>query len=195
MTKPQINLKRALSTIVLVLFVLSLTISVTSKTASARTATVTLYPTQGPAGSTVAVNGQGFGDSAAVTILFNGQQVQTTYATGLAGQGLVYGKFTVPASTADGNYTVTVQHTADDSATAYFIVGASLPSPTPTSSSGVTPTYAPYTNQPTYNPSSQSGGFWSPTVIAVIGVIVAVAVILPVTFMLRNRGPKRDTSR
>jgi hypothetical protein len=174
---------RALSKVLLALLILCLSISVASKTASARVADVTLYPTQGSAGSTVTVNGQGFSDSSTVTISFNGQQVQQTFATCYNG-GLVYGKFIIPASTADGTYNVTVKDTAEGSAIAYFTVGASLPSVTPNSSPDATPTYAPYTHQPTS--SSQNVGFLSQTLIVVIGVLVAVAVVLPVTFMLRN---------
>ncbi len=56
MAKRRIGLKQAVVTAILVLLAVSILTSLTSKTVSAQ-ATVTLYPTQGPVGKQVIVNG------------------------------------------------------------------------------------------------------------------------------------------
>ena len=70
-----------------------------------------MYPTQGPVGKQVIVNGQGFGQYACVTISFNGKIVQQTQVSGMYG-GMVAGLFNVPAGTADGTYNVVVKDSA-----------------------------------------------------------------------------------
>lgn len=200
MTKRRIGLKQALVTAVLVLLAVSVLTSLIAKTVSAE-ATVTLYPTQGPVGKQVIVNGQGFADYASVTISFNGKTVQQTQVSGMYG-GIVAGLFKVPAGTADGTYNVVVTDSSGNSVTVPFIVGASLAtsapsssstSPNPTSSSGsnngLTPTYTPFI-YPTLQPKSSG---LDPLIIGLIVVVVAVGVIVPVFFMFfRNRSPKRD---
>jgi len=197
MKKRGIVSKQALLTLILVLLALSMLTLLTSKTVSAQ-ATVTLYPTQGPVGKQVIVNGQGFGQYASVTITFNGKIVQQTQVAGMYG-GMVAGLFNVPAGTADGTYNVVVKDSDGNSVTAPFTVGASLTTPVPSSSSitsplptsnnGVIPTYTPFV-YPTLQP--QNSGL-DPLIIGLIVAVIAVAVIIPVSFMfLRNRSPKRD---
>lgn len=197
MTKRRIDLKQALVTTILVLLAVTVLTSLTLKTVSAQ-ATVTLYPTQGPVGKQVIVNGQGFADYQSVTITFNGKVVQQTQVSGMYG-GIVNGLFKVPAGTADGTYNVVVTDSAGNSVSAPFTVGASLATPAPTYSStnsplptynnGLTPTYTPFI-YPTIEP--QSSGL-DPLIIGLIVVVVAVVVIVPVFFMFfRNRSPKRD---
>lgn len=200
MTKRRIGLKQALVMTIFVLLAISVLTSLTSKTASAE-ATVTLFPTQGPVGKQVIVNGQGFADYQSVTISFNGKIVQQTQVSGMYG-GMVSGLFNVPAGTADGTYNVVVKDSAGNSVTVPFTVGASLSTPTPSSSStsplptsssgsnnGITPTYTPFV-YPTLQP--QNSGV-SPLIIGLIVVVVAVGVIVPVSFLfLRSRAPKRD---
>jgi hypothetical protein len=199
MTKRRIGLKQAVVTAILVLLAVSILTSLTSKTVLADPA-ISLVPTQGPVGKTVYVSGSGFADWALVTITFNGKTVQQTQTTGLQGQGMIYGQFTVPAGTADGTYNVVVTDSSSNSVTVPFIVGASLATPTPTSSSstspqptsssGVNPTFTPFT-YPTLQP--QSSGI-DPLIIGLIVAVVAIAVIVPITFMfLRNRSPRRET--
>lgn len=127
-----------------------------------------------------------------VTISFNGVQVATTQAYGFA--HLIYAKITVP-SVDYGTYQITASNTVGDSATASFTVAASAPSPTetPPPEEG-TPTNPPeYTYKPTKSPGVESAGFWSPLVIAVVGVVAAFAVITPVALVLRSRSSKRET--
>ena len=200
MTKRRIGLKQALVTAILVLLAVCVLTSLTSEIVSAQ-ASVTLYPTQGPVGKQVIVNGLGFGQYASVTISFNGKVVQQTQVTGMYG-GMVAGLFTVPAGTADGTYNVVVTDSDGNSATAPFIVGASVATPAPSSPSnspfptspsgsnnGVTPTYTPFI-YPTIQP--QNSGL-DPLIIGLIVVVVAVAVIVPMFFMFfRNRSPRRD---
>jgi hypothetical protein len=203
MIKRPIVSKQALVALILILFALSILTSLTSKTVSAE-ATVTLYPTQGPVGKQVIVNGLGFGQYATVTISFNGKVVQQTQVTGMYG-GMVAGLFTVPAGTADGTYNVVVKDSDGNSVSAPFTVGTSLTTPAPSSSSnspvptsssgsnnGLTPTYTPFV-YPTLQP--QNSGL-SPLIIGLIVVVVAVGVIVPVFFLFfRNRSPKRDLLR
>ena len=200
MTKRRIGLKQALVTTILVLLAMSVLTSLTLKTASAQ-ASVTLFPTQGPVGKQVIVNGQGFADYQTVTISFNGKIVQQTQVSGMYG-GIVSGLFNVPTGTADGTYNVVVKDTAGNSVTVPFTVGASLSTPTPSSSTtsplptsssgsnnGLTPTFTPFV-YPTIQP--QNAGL-SPLIIGLIVAVVAIAVIVPITFMMfRNRTPKRD---
>ena len=200
MTKRRIGLKQALVTAILILLAVSVLISITSRTVSAQ-ATVTLYPTQGPVGKQVIVNGQGFASYASVTISFNGKTVQQTQVSGMYG-GIVSGLFKVPDGTADGTYNVVVTDSSGNSVSAPFTVGASLSTPTPSSSStsplptsssgsnnGGTPTYTPFV-YPTLQP--QNSGL-DPLIIGLIVAVVAVVVIVPLSFMfLRNRSPKRD---
>ena len=200
MTKRRIGLKQVLFTTILVLLAVSIVTSLISKTVSAE-ATVTLYPTQGPVGKQVIVNGQGFADYASVTITFNGKTVQQTQVSGMYG-GIVAGLFKVPAGTADGTYNVVVTDSVGNSVTVPFTVGASVATPTPSSSStspnptsssnsnnGLTPTYTPFI-YPTLQP--QNSGL-DPLIIGLIVVVVAVGVIVPVFFMFfRSRSPKRE---
>ena len=200
MNKHRIGLKQVIVLSILFLLAVSVLMSLASRTVSAD-ATVTLYPTQGPVGKQVIVNGQGFGQYASVTITFNGKIVQQTQVTGMYG-GLVAGLFNVPAGTADGTYNVVVTDSDGNSVTAPFIVGASLTTPAPSSSStspnptsnsgsnnGLTPTYTPFI-YPTLQP--QNSGL-DPLIIGLIVVVVAVGVIVPVFFLfVRNRSPKRD---
>lgn len=197
MTKRRIGLKQVIVTAILVLLAVSVATSLISKTVSAQ-ATVTLYPTQGPVGQQVIVNGQGFGDFASVTISFNGKTVQQTEVSGLYG-GIVAGLFNIPAGTPDGTFNVVVTDSDGNSVSAPFIVGASTATPLPATSgpsspiytpnNGVNPTYTPFT-YPTIQP--QNSGI-SPLIIGLIVVVVAVAVIVPVFFMFfRNSSPKRD---
>jgi hypothetical protein len=197
MTKRRTDLKQALVIAILVLLAVSLLASFISKTVSAD-ATVTLYPTQGPVGKQVIVNGLGFGQYASVTITFNGKVVQQTQVTGMYG-GMVAGLFTVPAGTAEGTYNVVVTDSDGNSVTVPFTVGASLATPLPATSAspysyptpnnGVIPTYTPFV-YPSVQP--QNSGL-DPLVIGLIVVVVAVGVIVPVFFMFfRNRSPKRD---
>ncbi|MGD0450035.1 MAG: hypothetical protein ABSA79_03130 [Candidatus Bathyarchaeia archaeon] len=197
MTKRRIGLKQALVTAILVLLAVSTVTSLISKTVSAQ-ATVTLYPTQGPVGQQVIVNGVGFGQYASVTISFNGKVVQQTQVTGMYG-GIVAGLFNVPTGTPDGTYNVVVTDSDGNSESAPFTVGASTATPLPATSgpsspvytpnNGVTPTYTPFT-YPTIQP--QNSGL-DPLIIGLIVVVVAVGVIVPVFFMFfRNRSPKRD---
>ena len=130
MSKRRIGLKKVLLTAILVLLAVSIVTSLISKTVSAE-ATVTLYPTQGPVGKQVIVNGLGFGQYASVTISFNGKTVQQTQVTGMYG-GMVAGLFTVPAGTADGTYNVVVTDSSGNSVSAPFTVGASPFTPAPT---------------------------------------------------------------
>ena len=202
MKKRRIGLKKVLVTAVLVLLAVSILTSLTSKIVSAQ-ATVTLFPSQGPAGTNVVVSGFGFGDYALVTISFNGKNVQTTQTGGMAGQGIVSGQFTVPTGTANGIYDVTVTDTSGNSVTAKFTVGASVATSTPTGSSSTSPvptssssnnggttTYTPFV-YPTLQP--QNSGV-SPLIIGLIVLVVAVGIIVPVSFMFfRNRSPKRDS--
>ena len=196
MTKRRIGLKQALLTTILVLLAVTIVTSLISKTVSAD-ATVTLYPTQGPVGKQVIVNGLGFGQYASVTISFNGKIVQQTQVTGMYG-GMVAGLFTVPTGTADGTYNVVVTDSSGNSVTVPFTVGGtpftpaptySSTSPLPTYNNGVVPTYTPFI-YPTVQP--QNSGL-DPLIIGLIVVVVAVGVIVPVFFMFfRNRSPKRD---
>ena len=201
MKERRIGLKKVLVTAILVLLAVSILTSLTSKTVFAQ-ATVALLPSQGPVGTKVSVSGSGFGDYAIVTISFNGKTVQTTQSTGMAGQGIVYGQFTIPAGTTDGSYDVTVTDSSGNSVTAKFTVGASAATPTPAGSSSTSPvpTSSSSTNggNPTYTPfiyptlQPQNSGL-SPLIIGLIVVVVAVGIIVPVSFMFfRNRSPKRD---
>ncbi len=193
-------------TAVLVLLIAIVLFSVTSKTTFAQSnSTITLMPSQAPAGSTIIVSGSGFPDGTPVTVKFNGIVVQSQ-AQGHGFQNLLDTSFTVP-HLQDGSYTVTASDaTGQYSASTTFTIGvtvatsgpttsssaASPSSTSPTSSSssntGVTPTYTPFV-YPTLQP--QNSGF-SPLIIGLIVVVVAVAIGVPVTFMLKNRSPKRD---
>jgi hypothetical protein len=212
-TKRQINLKQVLVTAVLALLIVIILTSVTSKTLLAQTSQfIKLSPTQGPPGTIVHIDGEGFPKDTTVTISFNGATVATTQTfpvlyfsfeqTNLY-KSVISCQFTIPSTVRSAgsviiglSYDVIASDAAGHSAKATFTVTSSESSPSPTATSS-TPTNPPtnptpyYSYQPT--PVVQSAGFWSPAVVAVIGVIAAVVVIIPVTFMLRNRSPKHET--
>jgi hypothetical protein len=212
-TKRQIDLKQVLVTAVLALLIVIILTSVTSKTLLAQTSPfIMLSPSQGPPGTIVQIDGEGFPEDTTVTISFNGAIVATTQTFPVKfftfeGINIVKStiscKFTIPPADRSANsaiigvsYSVIASDAAGHSAKATLRVTSSEPSPSPTDTSS-TPTNPPtnpppyYTYQPT--PAVQSGGFWSPAVIAVIGVIAVVVVIIPMTFMLRNRSSKHET--
>jgi hypothetical protein len=170
MTKHQINLTQAIITVILVLLVVCILTSVTSQTVAARVsnAHIAFNPIYGPAGTSVSVNGGDF--IGQTTISFNSVTVATTNPEST---GFIFVEFTVP-SVAPGIYEITASDSRGNFATTTFTVTAS-------------PTTPSYTYQPTKSPVTQSGGFWSPLVIAAI-VAVAALVIIPMTLVLRSRG-------
>lgn len=160
---------------------------------------LSLSPSSGPPGTQVQVSGNGFVVSA--TIDLNNQFVTTVSAS----SGAISAIVTIPSTATNGNYEISVTDAASQTAEAIFTVTGSTYTSTATTSPStsypttpqVTPsvpqstTYTYPTYAPTIAPVAQSSSFWSPVVIGVIGVIVAVAVILPAAFLL-TRSPKRD---
>jgi len=87
---------------------------------------MTLKPTSGPVGTSVAVTGAGFTPSSTITITFNGVKVTTIPATvDTSTLGAFTATFVVPSSIA-GNKTVTATDASSNTASATFTVTPSI---------------------------------------------------------------------
>jgi hypothetical protein len=195
-------LKEGLTKVTLGLLVLSILTLSTAITpmANASGQTLTLSPTQGPAGTIVYVIVAGFDSKLEVKINYGTINVATSYP-------IMFGRtatsFTVP-SVSPGTYTVTATDAAGGYATATFTVTAKLPTATatatptlPTPTTPTTPTSPTETTwsypiyRPTPSPVPASVGFWSSLVISVILTAVATFTI-SIIFMYRRRS-KHET--
>jgi hypothetical protein len=173
----------------LVLLVVCMLISLTSKTMFAQAAdqSITLLPNHGLPNSRVVVSGYGFAAGVPVTISFNGETVATTQGYSLYNQ-LPATEFRVP-EVDFGTYDVTASN-RDGSATATYTVGnpETTKAPTdrpsdnsPTDSSGTSTTPTPrHTIRPTESSDNSS-------YLIAGGVIVAIAIIIPLFFVMRGR--------
>ena len=174
----------------LFLSILTLAAIITPVT-KAENLSVTLNPSEGPAGTTVMVMISGFQAPDPVSITFGKTNVGTipTYYS-YPSASMV---FTVPP-VSPGTYTVTAaDNLGGGVATATFIVTQAPPTtPTPTgmptgtsastgtgTSTGLTPTESPVT--------VNSSGFWSPLAIAITAVVIAFAVFMTAVYVMRGR--------
>ncbi len=188
------KLRQIALTVTLTLLVMCVVLSTADKVPTAKAAGMTLHPTQGPVGTVITVNLQGFTAGEVITVTFNGQTVirdlssgQTSLTTsfGVPGTVTTYGSYDIVAtnrdSSATAKFTVTAPGSATDSPS-----DTSSPSSTDHSSSSATPkTSHKATLKPGATPK-ESG--LSSGVIAAIVVVVAIAIILPLVFYMRGRG-------
>src|SRR5438445_429877 len=139
-------------------------------------ASISLNPTSGPAGTTVTVTGSNFAANSGITISYDGTTVTTTPGTiTTSSTGSFSATFTVPASTA-GSHTVSAKDAVSNSASAQYTVTPSIslsPTTGPTgtivtikgtgfaASSGITVTYsgASVTTTPGTISTNSTGGF------------------------------------
>jgi len=132
----------------------------------AGTASITLSATQGGVGKAVTVKGTGFGAGSFVTINFASTYVAAATADS---SGNLNVAFTVPMENT-GFYTVSASTSQGIYASTAFTVTTGFPG------SG--------SNQ---NTGTASEGFWTGINTLAVGLVVAVAVIVPVTFMYMRR--------
>jgi hypothetical protein len=151
------------------------TVTSTKVTQTFPSAYIGLSPTQGPAGTTVTVDGQGFSIGVSIGINFDGTNMVTVSADS---SGKIHATFTVP-STTSGAHTVTATGSGGTYDTAMFTV----PSTFSSGATGLNPTY-----KPAQTPAVARGGFWSPLTIGLVLVAAAIALIVPVAFVFRRRG-------
>ncbi len=194
--KQHVNLKQTLTMVVLVMFVFC-TVAYVVPTVKA-TVSLSLTPNSGPAGTEVTYLGTGF--VAHANIYING----VFFTTVQAQTGTISGQLQIPANAPVGTVTIHAVDAVPQAVDAIFQVTSSSSSSSTTSSSPApssTPVETPSSPQlttytyptlvPTQTPIVQSSGFWSPTVVAVVGVVVALAIIIPLGFFF-TRGPKRE---
>jgi hypothetical protein len=120
-------------------------------------ASLALNPASGPAGRVVELQGGGWDIGPSVTVTFNGSSVATSPSPCAVSDGILtnsHCKFTVPAGTAAGSYTVVVTQTSGPTGSATFTVvtPTATPTSTPTATNTPTPTSTP-TQTPTITPA------------------------------------------
>ncbi len=195
MQKRLINMKKGFSKVAFALLFLSVLTMVVVMTpaAKAQDQSITLLPTEGPAGTAVQISVYGFTAPYKVTVTFDTTTIATItpfleYNSGGA-------LFHVPAVT-PGSYTVTATGSSQgQSAQTTFTVTEApaeteAPTAAPTGTSGGTSTYSPTgapVGYPTSPPAAVSSGFWSPLTIGVIVVVVAFAFFGAFMYMRRGR--------
>ena len=138
-------------------------------------ASIGLSPTQGSAGTSVTVDGQGFSIGVSVGINFDDTNMVTVSADS---SGKIHATFTVP-STTTGAHTIKAVGSGGTYDTAMFTVPSAF-------SSGTTGQYP--TNKPGQTQTAAKGGFWSPLTIGLVLAAAAIAFIVPVAFVYRRRG-------
>jgi len=152
--------------------------------AKAGNLSVTLNPSEGPAGTMVVVTISGFQPSDSVSITFdttNVGTITTYYSYNVASM-----EFTVPQVSL-GTYTVTATDSLDGgvATTTFTVTQASSPTPTetPTGASTGIPTWV----NPTNSPVIVSTGFWSPLMIAIILAVIAFVSFMTVVYVKRGK--------
>ena len=150
--------------------------------AKAENLSVTLNPSEGPAGTIVVVTISGFQAPDPVSITLdttNVGTITTGYSYNVASM-----EFTVPPVPLD-TYTVTATDSLSGGvATATFTV-TQAPSPTPTETPTGTSTGIPTGVNPTNSPVST--GFWSPLMIAIISAVIAFVSFMTVVYVKRGK--------
>ncbi|MGA3290949.1 MAG: zinc ribbon domain-containing protein [Candidatus Bathyarchaeia archaeon] len=197
MQKGFIDIEKSFSKATFVLLFLSiLTLAVIiTPMAKAQSQSVTVNPSQGPAGSLFVVQISGFTAPNPVSISLGTANVGTL--TPSYSYNVVSLQFTVP-SVSPGTYTVTATGNSGEVATTTFEVTQALsttkPTSTPTGSTGSTGTTGTTgttglspTNVPVTVPVTVNGGFWSPITIAVTAAVIALAFFMTAVYLKRGR--------
>ena len=159
--------------------------------AQARAPSITLSPNSGPVNTIVSVNGTGFAPNSPVSICFvsGNNALLLAYSSGTDPNGNLAAQGNVPSDLAAGTYVVSATDASSDTATSTFTVSTGGVAPVTIPTSAPSSTIPPYsTPQPTYAPPVQSAGGISGLLIGGIVAVVAVAIIIPMFFVLRSRG-------
>jgi hypothetical protein len=176
----RIKKKFSVATLVLpFLSVLILTIIITpvSKAASS---TISLDPSQGPAGSMVIVYIRGVPVPSDVT--FGTTHIGTvTPWPGTSSSNLL---IKIPQEP-PGTYTVTATSTMGVLTATFTITQG--PSPTPSETPQETPDSTPQGSDPTNPPVTTNNGFWSPLTISIISAVIAGAIFAITLYVRRGR--------
>jgi hypothetical protein len=155
---------------------------------------ITLNPSQGPAGTTVLAVIAGFKAPTTLSISFGTTNVNTITASMFSTLSM---ELLVPG-VSPGTYTVTVTSSTGGIATATFTVTQSeSPTLEPETTPNEIPEETPMWGGPTERPVTESTGFWSPLVVALVAAAIASASF--VTFFYIRRGkhepsPTQDTT-
>ena len=174
----------------LFLSILTLAVIITPM-AKAESLSVTLNPSEGPAGTTVMVMISGFQAPDPVSITFGATNVGTipTYYS-YPSASMV---FTVPPAS-PGTYTVTATDNLGGGVAKATFTVTQAPPTTPTSTGMPTGTSASTgTGTSTGLPSTESpvtvssSGFWSPLAIAITAVVIAFAGFMTAMYVMRGR--------
>jgi hypothetical protein len=160
----------------LFLTVLTLAIIVTP-VAKADDPSITLDPSQGPAGKMVTAYIKGYPELSTVSITFGTTNIGTGTAN-IAGNAYVIVE--VP-QVSPGTYTVTATGSTGVATTIFTVTQG--PSPTPTA----TPTGTPTQLSPTNSPVTVGTGFWSPLTIAITSAVVACAIFMTALYIKRGK--------
>jgi hypothetical protein len=135
---------------------------------------ITIVPSQGPAGEMVSAYIHGFPGDSSVSITFG----TTSWGSPMTDYGGNIDDLVTVPSVSPGTYTVTATGPGGVAKTTFTVTG---------SSSTPTPTSAPIELSPTNTPVTVSAGFWSPLTIAVTSVVVAFAVFMTLMYVKRGR--------
>ena len=182
MQKCFVRIKKKFSVATLVFPFLSVLILVMIITpvSKADSPTISLDPSQGPAGSMVIVYIRGVPVPSDVT--FGTTHIGTvTPWPGTSSSNLL---IKIPQEP-PGTYTVTATSTMGV-LTATFTVTQG-PSPTPSETPQETPDSTPQGSDPTNYPVTTNNGFWSPLSIAIISMVIAGAVFATALYVRRGR--------
>ena len=196
--------EKSFSKVALALFFLSIFIltATMTQTAMAQGIAVTLNPSSGSVGTNVIVYVTNYTTTdSQFSVTFDTAKVGTIYTgSAYSSQSAL---FTVPQAS-EGQHVVTVVGNSGDTGMAAFSVTTGIsvsqtetPAQTPSGTSTGTNTGAytgTYTGSysgsyagPTYSPAKPQGGFWSPLVVGVAAVLVAVVCSVTIVFARRGR--------
>jgi len=135
---------------------------------------ITIVPSQGPAGEMVSAYIHGFPGDSSVSITFG----PTSWGSPMTDYGGNIDDLVTVPSVSPGTYTVTATGSGGVAKTTFTVTG---------SSSTPTPTSAPIELSPTNTPVTVSAGFWSPLTIAVTSAVIAFAVFMTLVYVKRGR--------
>ena len=138
----------------------------------AQSASITIIPSQGPAGEMVSVYIHNFPQDSPVSITFG----TTSWGSPTTDYGGNIDDLVTVPSVSPGTYTVTATGTGGVAKTTFTVTGS-----TPA------PTTAPLQLSPTSTPITVNAGFWSPLTIAITAVVVAFAVFMTAFYLRRDK--------
>jgi len=185
--------KRFSKVMLVVLFLTVLTLAISLAMPLVRAQSLSVSPDTGKTGSSLTFSASisGFTPSDTVNFIFGSNLFLGSCTVASDGTGSI--NFNMPSTVNPGSYIITANGLQGESANTQFIVTGTPVSviqttPTPVVGPTVAPTAAPTAIPPTYVPpvSTSSSGFWSPLVIGVIAVVIALVGVMAAVFVMRG---------